>query len=319
VKLVDESRGNREIEVVFWYPALKEKDAQGNMIRRDAAPDLSGAPYPVVLTENSTGGYILHDHLASHGFVMAQITIPDHDDYFNWDKNMIDWPRDFVFVLDQIAANPPEGLEGVMDAENVGATGYSYGGDITLALSGVRIDPEYFLEHCKAPPVVDTAYGGADLYTEWTCNLAKKWDEFAAFAGEEITTSEDGLWQPVTDERIRAVMPMAAGGAWLYGERGLAAANRPALMIAATEDEFIPYTLETALIFGHLGAAEKALISFIGMDHMRALDPDQALKIKHFMTAFFGYTLQGLDEHRQYLSEDFVAQFGDLAWGMYQK
>ncbi len=319
IRLVDQSRGNREIEVVFWYPALKEKDAKGHVIRRDAAPDMSGAPYPVVLTENSTGGYILHDHLATHGFVTVQITIPDHDDYFNWDKNMIDWPRDFVFVLDQIAAKSPEGLEGVLDTENVGATGYSYGGDITLTLSGVRIDPEYFLNHCKNPPVFDAAYGGAELYTEWTCNLSKKWDEFAAFAGEEITTSEDGLWQPVTDERIRAVMPMAAAGTWLYGERGLAAADRPALLIAATDDEFIPYTLETAFIFEHLGAPEKSLISFIGKDHMRATDPDQTIRIKHFMTAFFGYHLQGRDDFLEYFSEDFVKQFEDLSWGIYQK
>jgi predicted dienelactone hydrolase len=316
---VDETRRNREIEVVFWYPALKEQDANGHVIRRNANPDMSGAPYPVILTENSTGGYILHDHLATQGFVMVQITIPDHDDYFNWDKNMIDWPRDFVFVLDQIAANPPEGLDGVLDTENAGATGYSYGGDIALTLSGVRIDPEYFLNHCKNPPVFEAAYGGAELYTEWTCNLAKKWDEFAAWAGEELTTSEDGLWQPVTDERIRAVMPMAAGGTWIYGERGLAAADRPALLIAATEDEFVPYSLETAFIFEHLGAPEKAIISFIGMDHMRALDPDQAIRIKHFMTAFFGYQLQGKEEYLQYLSEEFVSQFGDLAWGIYQK
>ena len=157
LKLVDEGRGNREIDVVLWYPALKEKDAKGHVIRRDAAPDMSGAPYPLILTESSTGGFMLLDHLASHGIVMVQITIPDHDDYFDWDKNMLDWPRDFVFVLDQIAANPPEGLEGVMDTDNVGATGYSYGGDIALTLSGVRIDPEYYLKHCDNPPVVESA------------------------------------------------------------------------------------------------------------------------------------------------------------------
>jgi predicted dienelactone hydrolase len=112
---------------------------------------------------------------------------------------------------------------------------------------------------------------------------------------------------------------MAAAGTWLYGERGLAAADRPALMIAATEDEFIPYSLETAFIFEHLGAPVKSLISFIGKDHMRTLDPDPAKRIKHFMTAFFGYQLQGREDYLEYFSQDFVNQFEDLAWGIYQK
>jgi predicted dienelactone hydrolase len=112
---------------------------------------------------------------------------------------------------------------------------------------------------------------------------------------------------------------MAAAGTWLYGERGLAAADRPALLIAATEDEFIPYSLETAFIYEHLGAPEKSLISFIGKDHMQALDPAQAIRIKHFMLAFFGYQLQGREEYLEYFSQDFVAQSDDLAWGIYQK
>ena len=55
------------------------------------------------------------------------------------------------------------------------------------------------------------------------------------------------------------------------------------------------------------------------MDHMRALDPAQTIRIKHFMVAFFGSHLQGHEEYLQYLSEDFVKQSEDLAWGIYQK
>ena len=35
--------------------------------------------------------------------------------------------------------------------------------------------------------------------------------------------------------------------------------------------------------------------------------------------AFFGYHLQGREDYARYFSEDFVAQFDDLAWGMYNK
>lgn len=52
-----------------------------------------------------------------------------------------------------------------------------------------------------------------------------------------INTSDDGLWQPLSNKRIHAVMRMASEGWWLFGERGLANADRPDLVIAATNDE----------------------------------------------------------------------------------
>ena len=110
---------------------------------------------------------------------------------------------------------------------------------------------------------------------------------------------------------------MAPSGAWLYGERGLAAADRPVLMIAATQDEFIPYLIETRFIIEHLGAPELTMISFVDKDHMRALDPEQSKRIKHFAVAFFGYHLQGQEDYMEFFSQDFVSQFADLAWGIY--
>ena len=92
-------------------------------------------------------------------------------------------------------------------------------------------------------------------YAEYSCSLARKWDEFASYVGEEITASEDGFWQPVTDERIRAVLPIAPDGAWLYGERGLAMADRPMLIIAPTDDESIPPTRSRLHTFSSMSEA----------------------------------------------------------------
>jgi hypothetical protein len=38
-----------------------------------------------------------------------------------------------------------------------------------------------------------------------------------------MTNSTDGLWQPITDPRIQAVMPLAAVGYYLFEDKGLAA------------------------------------------------------------------------------------------------
>jgi predicted dienelactone hydrolase len=316
----DASRGGREIGVTVYYPALRPEGSTGPKLlagtNRD--PDLSGAPYPLILTERDSGDLIFKTHLATHGFVMAIVRPPlPIDDAGVIDTGIVDIPRDFLFTLDQLASNSLEGLEGVIDSEHVGVTGHSWGGATSLALSGVRIDPEFYLSFCEEQaPAIQAQVSWKD-YTEYSCSLAEKWDEFASYVGEEITASEDGLWQPVTDERIRAVLPIAPDGAWFYGERGLAMADRPMLIIAPAADEYTPYQIETAFIFEHVGSPDRFMISFVGRGHMFVLDPEQALRLHHFATAFFGVYLQGRSEYRDYFSEEFVSQFDDLAWGVY--
>ncbi len=309
---IDESRAGREIEVLIWYPALEQKDAYDRMIVRDAAPDTSGAPYPLILVEPNTGSMLFTSHLATHGFTMAVVRFPDEYDIL--DYGVVDHPRDMVFALEQIASQPLEGLESMIDTDNVGVTGYSWGGFYSLAVSGVRIDPVFYRSYCEQAPEMQPELPAE--YLEYACNLAQKWDEFAAHVGEEITASEDGLWQPVTDERIRAVMPMATDGAWLYGERGLAPVDRPLLFIQASEDS--PYQrMEAEFIYDNLGTRDKSMISFVGKDHMMVFDTEEAQKMKHFAVAFFGYHLQGREDFADYFSKDFVELFDDLAWGVY--
>jgi predicted dienelactone hydrolase len=311
---VDDSRNGRRIEVQIFYPALKEANTQGGTITRDAVPDMSGAPYPLILTGPNSGNYIFKSHLASYGFVMAIIYPPDSKPYP--DFQVADHPRDFLFALDQIASTSLEGLEGVIESNLVGVTGFSGDGLISLALSGVRIDPNFYLSFCEQATTMDPK--PSEWYIDFWCRLAEKWDEFAVHVGEELTVSDDGLWQELTDKRIRAVMPMAADGAQLFGDQGLAMADRPMFLIAGTEDEYVPYQFETAYIFEHVGSPELYLVSFIGETHEMPFNTESNNRMKHFATAFFGYYLQGREEYLEYFSEGFVEQFKDLAWGLYE-
>ncbi len=316
LKLTDTSRGDREIRLTIFYPALEQKDADGRVIKRNAAPDMSQAHYPVILTGPNTGDMMFLTHLSSHGFVTVIVRFPDFDYGEPWNFGIVDRPMDMLFALDQLATNLPAELAGVMDTNNVGVAGYSWDGFFSLALSGVRIDPEFYLSWCQDAPTRQPAY--EDWYLEYTCGLAGQWDEFATHDGEQYTAGDDGLWQPITDERIRAVMPMATDGAWLYGERGLAAVTMPVLMIQATEDsDYQP--AEAAFIFEHLGSTDKSMISFIGQDHMMAMQPEQINQMNHFAVAFFSYHLLGQADYLEYFSEDFVNQFQELAWGIYTK
>jgi len=275
---------------------------------------MSDAPYPVILTEENSGKYIFLSHLATHGFVLVVVKSPSSDPAI--EGNGFRLVRDFLFSLDQISANPPDGLENLMDTDRVGVTGYSYGGDISLTISGARVDPEFYLSQCEqVSTLVPMSF--QSIYEDYYCQDAKNWDEFVNFIGDETTSNDNGLWQPITDQRIRAVMPMAPTVSWYFGERGLAAVDRPILLIWGTKDTLSPYPLEAGYTFENLGTPDRYLISFIGNTHGLPLTEYGALRLKHFATAFFGYYLQGRAEYAEYFSEDFVTQFDDLAWGVY--
>jgi len=309
----DASRDDRPVSITVWYPALRPEGSSGAVFQvgADRDPDLSGAPYPLILSSTKVARQFA-PYLISHGFAWASVDRIDTYDRMN--EQMIDQPLDILFALSQVASGPLEGLEGMIDAERAGAIGYSFDGYNALALSGARIDPAQYLAQCPNPDATTEAI--LSWLSAFDCGPAGAWDDFAAHAGEAITASEDGLWQPMTDARIRAVMPLAGEGWWLFGQRGLAAVNRPTLIVVATEDELYP---ENALIFEHLGTPDEALISFVGPDHMMVYDRKMVARMAHFAVAFFGYHLQGREDLARYFSEDFVAQHDDLAWGIYQR
>ncbi len=312
-----ESRTDRVIGITVWYPALKPVDYTGTQAQ-DAASDESGAPYPLLLTSTIFGNEFAA-HLTSHGFVVAGVDAQEPSQGFAaW---VIGYPLEILSMLDYLAASPPDELDGMLDADHSGALGYSFSGHNTLVLSGARVDPEQYLAKCAQGPVLGPS-PSENITIEQTyryfCEMATTWDDFTAQVGTEITAGEDGLWHALSDERIRAAMPMAPDGPWLFGERGLASIDLPILMICGTADSRDTAYIDSCVYaFEHLGTAEKGLISFVDQGHLMVFDSQPKARIKHFITAFFGYHLQGKKEYRDAYSQEFVEQFGDLAWGAY--
>ena len=310
----DPSREGRVVEIAVWYPAVLLADQTGKVVE-DAPADLTKAPYPVILSSSKVGGFFAH-HMVSHGFIA--VGVRNIDTYKQLDQNLIDQPLDILFALDQVANQPLEGLDGMLDTNRVGAMGYSFDGYNSLAMSGARIDPQNYLKRCRDVSTMEPPL--SDFWIRFYCDLADKWDDFEAHAGSQITTNEDGLWQPMTDPRILAVMPMAPDGAWIFGERGLAAVDRPTLIVVGTEDRYeglSVYDTESVYIYKHLGTPDGVMISFVGENHLMIYTPEPLARLQHFATAFFGYYLQGREDYAGYFSEDFVAQYNDLAWGVY--
>jgi predicted dienelactone hydrolase len=311
-KFVDASRNNREVILTIWYPAVKP-DASVSEPISDAAADMSAAPYPVIMS-SSKAGFVFANQLVSYGFVYVGIN--RIETYKLIDQEAFDQPLDYIFALNQISSTSLEGLEGVLNTEMVGTTGYSYDGTNSVILSGARVDPQYHFSYCKKAASLEPPL--EDWYFNYYCDLSTKWDELSDYIGKDITASGDGLWQPISDARIKAVMPMAADGAWLLGEKGLAAADRAVLMIQASKDSLYQPT-EGEFIFNHLGSSDKTMVTFVGQQHMMIYDPIQIDRMAHFAVAFFSHQLQGKEDMAYYYSEEFIEQYPNLAYGFYQE
>lgn len=313
IALSDESRGGRKVVLTIWYPAEKPSDYTGPSQMPDAKPNASQAPYPVIISSTKAGFFFAPD-LVSNGFVYIGINAIDV--YQQFGKESIDQPLDYLFALNQLAKSPPAGLEGLMDTEKVGAMGYSFDGTNALLLSGARVDPEFYLAWCQQAQQQQPPY--ESWYLLFYCVPPEDWKGIEEDIGAEITKSADGLWQPITDPRIRAVMPMAPDGAWLLGEKGLSFADKAVLMIQAGLDS--PYQpAEGKFIIEHLGSPEKSMVTFLGQEHLMIYDSIQAKRMAQFAIAFFGVHLQGKQELAQYYSEAYLDGFEDLAWGFYNK
>lgn len=154
-------RYDRRLVLEVWYPALGEtggctyetllRDGHtatilGGRAIRDGAPDLSGAPFPVVVISHGYPGnrhLLSHfgENLASKGYVCVSI---DHADSLYQDKSafastLVNRPLDQQFALHELARlseAKDSFLFGLADASRAGLIGYSMGGYGAIVSAG---------------------------------------------------------------------------------------------------------------------------------------------------------------------------------------
>ncbi len=148
---------DRPLTVEVWYPAkLAAGQAPAGQYKvlprdgktevtltgravRDAQPDASTGPYPLlIISHGYPGNRFLMSHLgenlASKGYVVASIDHTDstYDNQTAFGSTLLNRPLDQLFVLNEMArlgASDPSGtLKGMVNADNTGLIGYSMGG-----------------------------------------------------------------------------------------------------------------------------------------------------------------------------------------------
>jgi predicted dienelactone hydrolase len=280
-----------------WYPAEISASASHPYL-----PDSSGAPYPLIVYSHGYGGtpdmqsYTYTDYLVSHGFVVAGANHLDESNV-GW-KTLVDRPLDILFVINQLAGLKEGPITGIVDTDRVGVTGFSAGGYGTVAVSGARIDLGYLTNWC--------AEQGGTAPPGYCDDLADSVG-LRSYGTELGVAAEGETWPAMTDERIRAVLPIAPCFTRLFGDKGLAEVSIPVLIVAGTGDENCVYEVDSVFLFDSLGAADRYLVSMAGLGHMGLADQRDLLR--HYALAFFERYLRDDTSYDQYLTPESAAAF----------
>jgi predicted dienelactone hydrolase len=354
----------RPIPVTVWYPALNldgaeeivtyrvgvedilgpELDqAQGHALR-DAAPDLEGGPYPLVVNSHGTGGtYLaqayLGEHIASYGFVfmapkhlgteIRDSMMASSDEELIWGlpaNDFIDGHYLRAEDMERVIAyadtlNVKGPMAGVIDTESVAVSGYSGGGYTALAAAGARIDFDALRAWCSDETNSQETSPGYVL----SCALPAYGEQLAALFGGDVDSGE--LWPAVMDPRVDAVVAFAPGRVPAFGPEGLSSLTVPMMILTGTND-LLDWAEDNAYVaYEHVGSEEKSLVVFEDAGHMifgqcpeawlsiafgscsdAVWDIDRTHDlIDHFTTAFLLWELKGDEDAKAALMPEAVS------------
>ena len=281
---------------------------------RDAAPDASGSPYPLVILSHGYPGnrYLLShlgENLASKGFVVASIDHADstYDDQKPFASTLYNRPYDQLFVLNEVdrlsRAGSGSFLSRIVDASRTAIVGYSMGGYGLMNVLGAGFS-DASVDARNAPP-------NRLLFERAASNPS-----FAKRA----------------DPRIKAAIALAPWGlpAGTWDAEALKAITTPVLFVAGSADDVSGYEKGTRAMFLAATGADRYLLTFLNGSHnagapipapaeayaysegiklfpfMHYADPvwDTVRSnniLQHFATAFLSLHLKGQRDMQSYL------------------
>jgi predicted dienelactone hydrolase len=227
--------------------------------------DDTTAPIPLVVISHGLGSNRqafgpVAEHLASYGFGVAAIEHPgsnstyqqalfqgDADEMFQA-AEFFNRPQDVTFVLDQLQGLSESGqLDVVLDLDQVGVIGHSFGGYTALALAGATIDFNQLNQSCG----VDTAYFNISLLLQ--CRAL------------ELDQREAML--DLRDRRVGAIMPVNPVASAVFGPQSLQQIEIPLLMGTGSQDPVAPALLEQIQVFTEVRSDDRYLAVAKGASH----------------------------------------------------
>jgi predicted dienelactone hydrolase len=213
------------IEVGVWYPTTTPATAPARGM--SALPVAAGAPLagdhlPLVVMSHGNGGWFGGHYdtaiaLAKAGFVVAALTHTG-DNYKDQSRatDMANRPRQLHVLIDYMLKDWNDHAR--LDANRVGAFGFSSGGFTVLAAAGGEPDLTRIAPHCQAHPA------------NYDCQLIAR--------NPPPLDAISATW--THDKRIRAVVSAAPAMGYAFSRKGLSTVTMPLQLWRAADDQILP-------------------------------------------------------------------------------
>jgi predicted dienelactone hydrolase len=214
------------IEVGVWYPTaatpkLETIESDQQMVAHDAAVEGTGLPL-VVISHGHGGSYAGHVDtaaaLANAGFVVAALT-HNGDSWRDQSNPTAIWerPHQFKLLTDYMLGEWSD--RGRINANRVGAFGFSAGGFTVLVAAGGEPDLRTITDHCKPHPDFEV------------CQIVE----------QHPLPLDSNIIVWTHDSRIKAVVSAAPALGFAFGSTGLAAVRQPLQLWRAEDDQVLPH------------------------------------------------------------------------------
>lgn len=220
-----------------------------------AMPDLSGAPYPLVINSHAFTAQMwqmyLGEHLASYGFV---VIAPEHI-HDSWSGQNTTYAIRILEVnrtiTDAETLTAEDGaLAGMIDVERIAVGGHSGGGITSYGTAGAPISWAGIEQYCEEFPD-DVTCTDLDIQHQQVIDLL----------GTE--TGPDGLLPVIWDDRIDAIFPMA-GNTSMYEPQGLKSITIPMMSLFGSVDPEIRWF---PAAYENVSSVQKAQVVFNDAGH----------------------------------------------------
>ncbi len=211
-------------EIGIWFPASGTSVRQRlGLYEQDVVPGagVSDGRHPLIVISHGTGGdFAGHVDtavaLARAGFVVAALTHPGD----NWrDKSRATRIEDRPVALSATITYMVRAWSGraSINANRIGAFGFSAGGFTVLAAAGGKPDMRRFADHCAQNPAF------------FVCTLLKSQPRTLSSA-----------WPSITDPRIKAIVVAAPAIGFTFDSAGLVGVRIPVQLWRADDDKILP-------------------------------------------------------------------------------
>ena len=222
--------GEAPLAAGIWYPTSAEpRDVPLESFHQRVAPDgpVKGHALPLVVISHGGGGsyaghYDTAIALARAGFIVAAVSHAG-DTFDDQSKVMMLWrrPAQLSRLIDFMLTDWREHAD--IDAQRIGAFGFSNGGFTVLVEAGGIPDLDKIDPYCAENPQHDlcTALAKAGIHSV-----------------TKTVQSPPDAWK--ADRRIRAIAAAAPAFGFTFGRAGLASVQIPVLLWRAADDRHQP-------------------------------------------------------------------------------